>query len=63
MLQPLSESELIDELSKDFNQSECKEKHSKPTEKTEVCFCKYKSLHLKSFYVFLILKYVKSKLF
>ncbi|XP_073933143.1 calpastatin isoform X3 [Castor canadensis] len=32
---PLSESELIDELSKDFNQSECKEKHSKPTEKTE----------------------------
>ena len=36
--QPLSESELIDELSEDFDQSKCKEKQSKPTEKTEVCF-------------------------
>ncbi|XP_076995208.1 calpastatin isoform X4 [Tamandua tetradactyla] len=33
--QPRSESELIDELSQDFNQSKCKEKQSKPTEKTE----------------------------
>ncbi|XP_037657238.1 calpastatin isoform X2 [Choloepus didactylus] len=33
--QPRSESELIDELSEDFNQSKCKEKQSKPTEKTE----------------------------
>uniref|UniRef100_A0A452GBF2 Calpastatin n=1 Tax=Capra hircus TaxID=9925 RepID=A0A452GBF2_CAPHI len=33
---PLSESELIDELSEDFDQSKCKEKQSKPTEKTEV---------------------------
>ncbi|XP_040095327.1 calpastatin isoform X14 [Oryx dammah] len=32
---PLSESELIDELSEDFDQSKCKEKQSKPTEKTE----------------------------
>ncbi|XP_058132451.1 calpastatin isoform X2 [Dasypus novemcinctus] len=33
--QPQSESELIDELSEDFNQSKRKEKQSKPTEKTE----------------------------
>nr|KAF6439970.1 calpastatin [Rousettus aegyptiacus] len=32
---PLSESELIDELSEDFDQSKCKEKQSKPTERTE----------------------------
>ncbi|XP_069448742.1 calpastatin isoform X22 [Ovis canadensis] len=32
---PLSESELIDELSEDFDRSKCKEKQSKPTEKTE----------------------------
>ncbi|XP_063521110.1 calpastatin isoform X22 [Pongo pygmaeus] len=32
---PRSESELIDELSEDFDRSECKEKPSKPTEKTE----------------------------
>ncbi|XP_059772793.1 calpastatin isoform X3 [Balaenoptera ricei] len=32
---PLSESELIDELSEDLDQSKCKEKQSKPTEKTE----------------------------
>uniref|UniRef100_A0A671EJ88 Calpastatin n=1 Tax=Rhinolophus ferrumequinum TaxID=59479 RepID=A0A671EJ88_RHIFE len=32
---PLSESELIDELSEDFDQSKCKEKPSKPTEKAE----------------------------
>ncbi|XP_057594684.1 calpastatin isoform X1 [Hippopotamus amphibius kiboko] len=32
---PLSESELIDELSEDFDQSKCKEKQSKPTEKTQ----------------------------
>uniref|UniRef100_A0A2I3S694 Calpastatin n=1 Tax=Pan troglodytes TaxID=9598 RepID=A0A2I3S694_PANTR len=32
---PRSESELIDELSEDFDWSECKEKPSKPTEKTE----------------------------
>lgn len=32
---PLSESELIDELSEDFDQSKCKEKQSKPTEKAE----------------------------
>lgn len=38
ILQPLSESELIDELSEDFDQSKCKEKQSKPTERTEVCF-------------------------
>ncbi|KFO34306.1 Calpastatin [Fukomys damarensis] len=31
----LSESELIDELSEDFNRSKCKEKQSKPTGKTE----------------------------
>ncbi|XP_016071643.1 PREDICTED: calpastatin isoform X2 [Miniopterus natalensis] len=31
----LSESELIDELSEGFNQAKCKEKQSKPTEKTE----------------------------
>ncbi|KAL2778571.1 calpastatin isoform l, partial [Daubentonia madagascariensis] len=31
----LSESELIDELSEDFDRSKCKEKQSKPTEKTE----------------------------
>lgn len=31
----LSESELIDELSEDFDQSKCKEKQSKPTEKAE----------------------------
>ncbi|KAI2538319.1 calpastatin [Homo sapiens] len=33
--EPRSESELIDELSEDFDRSECKEKPSKPTEKTE----------------------------
>lgn len=38
VLQPRSESELIDELSEDFDQAKCKEKPSKPTEKTEVCF-------------------------
>lgn len=38
VFQPLSESELIDELSEDFDQSKCKEKPSKPTEKAEVCF-------------------------
>lgn len=38
MLQPLSESELIDELSEDLDQSKCKDKQSKPTEKTEVRF-------------------------
>ncbi|XP_008990014.2 calpastatin isoform X5 [Callithrix jacchus] len=32
---PRSESELIDELSEDFDRSKCKEKPSKPTEKTE----------------------------
>ncbi|XP_054434596.1 calpastatin isoform X1 [Pteronotus mesoamericanus] len=32
---PLSESELIDELSEDFDRAKCKEKQSKPTEKTE----------------------------
>ncbi|XP_023378518.1 calpastatin [Pteropus vampyrus] len=32
---PLSESELIDELSEDFDQNKCKEKQSKPTERTE----------------------------
>ncbi|XP_061045453.1 calpastatin isoform X3 [Eubalaena glacialis] len=32
---PLSESELIDELSEDLDRSKCKEKQSKPTEKTE----------------------------
>ncbi|KAM6148826.1 calpastatin isoform 1-T1 [Erethizon dorsatum] len=32
---PLSESELIDELSEDFDRSKCEEKQSKPTEKTE----------------------------
>ncbi|XP_022448117.1 calpastatin isoform X12 [Delphinapterus leucas] len=32
---PLSESELIDELSEDLDQSKCKEKQSQPTEKTE----------------------------
>ncbi|XP_068835489.1 calpastatin isoform X5 [Capricornis sumatraensis] len=32
---PLSESELIDELSEDFDWSKCKEKQSKSTEKTE----------------------------
>lgn len=32
---PLSESELIDELSEDFDQSKRKEKQSKPTEKTK----------------------------
>lgn len=32
---PLSESELIDELSEDFDQSKCKEKQSKPPEKAE----------------------------
>lgn len=32
---PLSESELIDELSEDFNQAKPKEKQSKPTEKTQ----------------------------
>ncbi|XP_047412324.1 calpastatin isoform X3 [Sciurus carolinensis] len=32
---PLSESELIDELSEDFGRSQSKEKQSKPTEKTE----------------------------
>ncbi|XP_045053822.2 calpastatin isoform X6 [Desmodus rotundus] len=32
---PLSESELIDELSEDFDQAKRKEKQSKPTEKTE----------------------------
>nr|KAF6365893.1 calpastatin [Pipistrellus kuhlii] len=32
---PLSESELIDELSEDFDQAKCKEKQSKPTEKTQ----------------------------
>ncbi|XP_043769599.1 calpastatin isoform X2 [Cervus elaphus] len=32
---PVSESELIDELSEDFDRSKCKEKQSKPTEKTE----------------------------
>ncbi|CAK7294936.1 CAST [Vulpes lagopus] len=32
---PLSESELIDELSEDFNQPKSKGKQSKPTEKTE----------------------------
>ncbi|XP_058296673.1 calpastatin isoform X2 [Hylobates moloch] len=32
---PRNESELIDELSEDFDRSECKEKPSKPTEKTE----------------------------
>ncbi|XP_062943098.1 calpastatin isoform X2 [Cynocephalus volans] len=32
---PLSESELIDELAEDFDQSKCKEKQSKPTKKTE----------------------------
>ncbi|KAM4875715.1 calpastatin isoform 2-T2 [Thomomys bottae] len=32
---PRSESELIDELSEDFDQSKSKEKQSKPTEKTE----------------------------
>uniref|UniRef100_A0A8C4FGX7 Calpastatin n=1 Tax=Catagonus wagneri TaxID=51154 RepID=A0A8C4FGX7_9CETA len=32
---PLSESELIDELSEDFDRSKCKEKQSKPTEKTK----------------------------
>ncbi|XP_053442116.1 calpastatin isoform X1 [Nycticebus coucang] len=31
----LSESQLIDELSEDFDWSKCKEKQSKPTEKTE----------------------------
>uniref|UniRef100_A0A8C5W1K8 Calpastatin n=1 Tax=Microcebus murinus TaxID=30608 RepID=A0A8C5W1K8_MICMU len=31
----LSESELIDELSEDFDRSKCKEKQSKPTEKTK----------------------------
>ncbi|XP_012666800.1 calpastatin isoform X2 [Otolemur garnettii] len=31
----LSESQLIDELSEDFDWSKCKEKRSKPTEKTE----------------------------
>ncbi|XP_041607407.1 calpastatin isoform X17 [Vulpes lagopus] len=39
---PLSESELIDELSEDFNQPKSKGKQSKPTEKTEVCFSKIK---------------------
>lgn len=38
ILQPLSESELIDELSEDFNQPKSKGKRSKPSEKTEVCF-------------------------
>lgn len=38
VLQPLSESELIDELSEDFDQSKRKEKQSKPAEKTKVCF-------------------------
>ncbi|XP_023987480.1 calpastatin isoform X8 [Physeter macrocephalus] len=32
---PLSESELIDELSEDLDRSKCKEKQPKPTEKTE----------------------------
>ncbi|XP_059550032.1 calpastatin isoform X11 [Myotis daubentonii] len=32
---PRSESELIDELSEDFDQAKCKEKPSKPTEKTK----------------------------
>uniref|UniRef100_A0A8C2V5K5 Calpastatin n=1 Tax=Chinchilla lanigera TaxID=34839 RepID=A0A8C2V5K5_CHILA len=32
---PRSESELIDELSEDFDLAKCKEKQSKPTEKTE----------------------------
>ncbi|XP_057163225.1 calpastatin isoform X23 [Ursus arctos] len=32
---PLSESELIDELSEDFNQPKSKEKQTKPSEKTE----------------------------
>ncbi|XP_058390434.1 calpastatin isoform X3 [Diceros bicornis minor] len=31
----LSESEIIDELAEDFDQSQCKEKQSKPAEKTE----------------------------
>ncbi|XP_014652526.1 PREDICTED: calpastatin isoform X5 [Ceratotherium simum simum] len=31
----LSESEIIDELAEDFDQSKCKEKQSKPAEKTE----------------------------
>ena len=38
IFQPLRESELIDELSEDFDQAKRKEKQSKPTEKTEVCF-------------------------
>lgn len=38
VLQLLSESELIDELSEDFDQAKRKEKQSKPTEKTQVCF-------------------------
>ena len=38
IFQPLSESELIDELSEDFDQAKRKEKQSKPTEKKEVCF-------------------------
>ena len=42
LLQPLSESELIDELSEDFNQPKSKGEQSKPTEKTEVCFSKVK---------------------
>lgn len=53
ILQPLSESELIDELSEDFDQSKCKEKQSKPTERTEVCFFfffKKKSLVLLDFF-------------
>lgn len=33
--QPRSEAELIDELSEDFDQARCKERQSKPTEKTE----------------------------
>lgn len=63
MLQLLSESELIDELSEDFDRAKHKEKQSKPTEKTEVCFWKCESLVLRDFYVFLILNSVKSKLF
>lgn len=35
---PLSESELIDELSEDLDPSKCKEKQSKPIKKTKVCF-------------------------
>ncbi|XP_011799710.1 PREDICTED: calpastatin [Colobus angolensis palliatus] len=40
-----SESELIDELSEDFDLSKCKEKPSKPTEKTEVHMAPALSCH------------------